>query len=98
MEGTLHLRVTSSGACLLQYAQDLVLERVNIFFGYKALSKLQMTHDLVHLKPSKDVQQTFSLSQEEGEWLKSLIEDIQDQELKTHLENLGKGICHLKKT
>src|SRR3989338_6870468 len=49
VEGTLHLRVTSSGACLLQYAQDLVLERVNIFFGYKALSKLHMTHDLVHL-------------------------------------------------
>src|ERR1700722_18700629 len=44
-EGTLHLSVTSSGALLLQYAQDLILEQVNTFFGYKALSSLRMTHD-----------------------------------------------------
>ena len=91
-EGTLHLSVTSSGALLLQYAQDLILEQVNTFFGYKALSKLRMTHDFV---PPPEVSLKAPpppLTQEEKEWVESQTSTISDPELKECLERLGASI------
>lgn len=40
-EGTLHLITTSAGAMMIQYAEPLILERINTFFGYKAVIKLR---------------------------------------------------------
>lgn len=95
-EGTLHLSVTSASAFLLQYAQDLILERVNTFFGYKALSNLKMTHDLPTPKEKQPLQPSPPLSLEDEEWLESLMGEIQDQDLKVHLEKLGEGVCRAK--
>jgi hypothetical protein len=95
-EGTLHLSVTSASAFLLQYAQDLILERVNTFFGYKALSKLKMTHDLPVPKESPLPQLPPTLSQEDEEWLEGLVKEIQDPDLKVRLEKLGVGVCRIQ--
>ena len=87
-EGTLHLSVTSSGGMLLHYAQDLILEQVNTFFGYKALSKLRMTHGFVppiEVAPKTPV----SLSEGDKEWIESQTEGISDPELKECLDKLG---------
>ena len=92
-DGALHLRVTSSGALLLHYAQDLILEQVNTFFGYKALSKLHMTHDLL---PSEEVKVKTSpppLSPEEKEWLSAQIGAITDADLKECLTKLGESVA-----
>jgi hypothetical protein len=40
--GTLHLKVNPSHALLVSHSKDLVLEKINTFFGYKALSDLRM--------------------------------------------------------
>lgn len=92
-EGTLHLSVTSSGAFFLQYAQDLILEQVNIFFGYKALSKLKMTHDLVISSKSVLIPVSPPLSEEDSQWIEGQVEETQDQDLKTCLGKLGEAIC-----
>lgn len=90
-EGTLHLMVTSSGSLFLHYAQDLILEQVNTFFGYKALTKLHMTHGFVpsdeepkHIVPEP--------SSEDLTWLENQIGTITDLELKEHLERLGLAV------
>lgn len=87
-EGTLHLSVTSSGALLLQYSQDLLLEQVNTFFGYKALTKLRMTHDFV---PPKEVVKKIPvpLTDEEKRWVEDMTQDISDSDLRECLEKLG---------
>jgi hypothetical protein len=92
-EGTLYLSVTSSGALLLQYAQDLILEQINIFFGYKALSKLKMTHDFIPSEESSFPQIVPSLSPENQSWIEGQIKLIQDLELKTCLMKLGEAVC-----
>ena len=92
-DGTLHLSVTSSGALLLQYAQDLILEQVNIFFGYKALSKLKMTHDLIPSKESSPSTIIPPLSLEHQNWINGQINTIDDPELKRCLTKLGEAIC-----
>lgn len=93
VHGTLYLSVTSSSAFLLEHAQDLIIERVNTFFGYKAIEKLRMVHDFVLPKPTLKPQSSKELTTEDIEWIESLINQIEDQELRSSLENLGKGVC-----
>lgn len=93
IEGTLHLHVTSSGALLLHYAQDLLLEQINTFFGYKALSKLRMIHGF---SPSREISLKTtppSLSQTEKDWLKEQTSSVIDEDLQACLESLGKTLC-----
>ena len=92
-EGTLHLNVTSSGALLFQYAQDLILERVNTFFGYKALSKLRMIHGLTLQREAKTPPPLKVLTNEEKAWLEKQIEGVEDSELQAYLQKLGEAIC-----
>lgn len=40
--GVLHLKVNPAHALLVQHSKDLVLEKINSFFGYKALSDLKL--------------------------------------------------------
>lgn len=40
--GTLHIKVNPSHALLLSHSQDLVIEKVNTFFGYPAVSALRI--------------------------------------------------------
>lgn len=96
--GTLHLMVTSSGSLLLQSISDLILERVNTFFGYKAVSKLYMTHGLTPLQKSFAKEQP-SLPQEEKDNIEDQTQHICDEELKKCLVNLGTSLtlCSLKK-
>ncbi|OJW50205.1 MAG: hypothetical protein BGO67_02445 [Alphaproteobacteria bacterium 41-28] len=92
-EGTLHLNVTSSGALLLQYAQDLILEQVNTYFGYKALSTLRMTHGFIPPEESVPSFPLSSISPEDKQWLESQIGGVHDSELKECLEKLGEAVC-----
>lgn len=92
-EGTLHLTVTSAGALLLQYAQDLILEQINRFFGYKALSKLRMNHGLIPSQEPPSKVPPKLLSQKEKKWLKKQTSCVDDLELRENLEKLGKTIC-----
>ena len=92
-EGTLHLSATSSGALLIQYAQDLILEQVNIFFGYKALSKLWVTHGFVPPKQICSRESVVLLSEENQEWVDGHIGQVVDPGLKDCLEKLGKAVC-----
>ena len=92
-EGTLHLTVTSAGALLLQYAQDLILEQVNRFFGYKALSALRMIHGLTPPQEPPLKSPPAPLAEKEKKWLKKQILYVEDPELKTCLEKLGETIC-----
>jgi hypothetical protein len=91
VEGTLHLSVTSSGSLLLHYAQDLIIEQVNTFFGYKALAKLRMTHGYIP-PPVAPLAQPRSLSPEEEQWITNQIQNIDDPELKSRLEKLGEAL------
>jgi len=90
-EGTLHLSVTSSGSLLLHAVQDLILEKINTFFGYNAVTKLRMTHGLVPPK-ERPIEPAPVLSAKDKEWIRSQIQDVTDPDLKESLEKLGASV------
>lgn len=93
-EGILYLSVTSSSSLLIHYAQGLILEHVNTFFGYKAIAKLHMNHGFIPPKVEAEKKPPPPLSQEETEWLMGQTESITDPDLKEHLDRLGQAICN----
>ena len=40
--GVLHMKVNPSHALLVSHSQDLIIEKVNTFFGYKAVNSLKL--------------------------------------------------------
>lgn len=92
-EGTLHLNVTSSGSLLIHYAQGLILEHVNTFFGYKAIEKIRMNHSDSLFKQEPTKVPPPPVSGEQKEWIEGQTQSIIDLELKQSLERLGEVIC-----
>lgn len=97
-DGTLHLCVTSSGALFCHYAQDLILEQVNTYFGYKAVSKLRLTHGLEKSKVKKSwpIKDSPLLTEEQKVWVRKTVQDVKDQDLKVCLEKLAYWMCDQK--
>lgn len=95
--GTLFIEVTSAIAPEISHMLPQIIERINGYFGYKAVQKIVLKHGnllLSHLPKTKESQKPFSIIQKEGneDSLKKLVQEIEDENLKNALINLGKFI------
>ncbi len=92
-QAVLHLAVESAYALEMSYQKTLLIERLNMFFGYAAIKDVKM------------VQQSFLMSNKkrtappprpitigEERILDDLVGKIQENDLQTALKNLGKAI------
>jgi hypothetical protein len=91
-EGILQLVVTPSHAPLIQHVIPEIIERVNRFFGYKAVAKVKLRQGEVKA-PSAETRPAAPPSlrpipMELGESLR----DIGDPELRTVLESLARSL------
>ena len=93
--GTLHLVVLPAHAPLIQHVIPEVIERVNRFFGYSAVSKVKIRQGQV--QPAASIAQEGKakappslkpIPMELGDSLR----DIGDPELRTVLESLARGL------
>ncbi len=50
LDGCLHVSTTSSMAAVLAYEEPLILEKINRYYGYQAISKLKIFHGLKPIK------------------------------------------------
>ncbi len=90
-EGVLQLVVSPAHAPLIQHVIPEIMERVNTFFGYRAVARVKMRQGTV--KPPEDMAKTKAppslkpIPMELGESLR----DIGDPELRTVLESLARS-------
>ena len=91
-EGILQLVVTPTHAPIIQHVFPEIMERVNTFFGYKAVARIKMRQGTVKpSSPSERLKAPPSLKpipMELGESLR----DIGDPELRTVLESLARSM------
>lgn len=91
-EGILELVVTPAQAPLIQHVIPEIMERVNRFFGYKAVARVKLRQGAV--KPPKDMEppkpppSLKPIPMELGAGLR----DIGDPELRAVLESLARGL------
>jgi len=89
---TLIVACESASALFFQHEQTSILERVNMFFGFQAIKRIRIVQKPVLQAVDNKKTPVKALSQEEQIRLQTLVENIDDPELKQILKNLGAGI------
>ena len=95
--GTLHLRIASGSIAVeLQHMLPLLIERINGYFGYSAVAKVNLIQAPIATKSEKRIEQA-SLDDASRSELASLLANVDDPDIKASLETLGESIMRRKK-
>ena len=92
-DGTLHLRVAPYAALELQHDAPLVIERINSYFGYAAVTELRLVQTpLKNRKPTHPLRPQTSPSRVQLSHLADRLEAVKDPEMRQTLNRLGIAI------
>mgnify|MGYP001301870848 CR=1 FL=1 len=91
----LHVNVSPAAALEFQHLKNKILEKINSFFGYKAINGIKIHQKMIGKKPSdlKKLrnEKKINLNEKKTKILNT-IEKINDKELEKSLFNLGISI------
>lgn len=92
-DGTLHLIIDSSSLAIeLQHLEPQLLERVNTFFGYRAVARLKITQGVIKERRRITPKDRPPLSEDEARKLEQRTISIEDDDLRSALKSLGETI------
>ena len=84
--GVLEIKVASSAfAPQIKHLETLVVQRVNGYFGWKAVDRLKLHHGPLPPLPRPEVRKVVVLPPVEG----AVLEQVEDPELRAALQRLG---------
>lgn len=95
-EATLKIRVTPGFAPEFQQFEPLIIERINSYFGYKAVARLSLIQAPIKKEKTFQKQQLPPPNKEQSAWLKTTLEEIEDEELRENLKAVGSRILGRK--
>ncbi len=89
-QGTLNMTVSGAHAPMIQHVEPVIIERVNRFFGYPAVSRVIMRQGVIaRAEPKRQKPELVAVPTELGDSLRT----IADPELKAVLESLARGVA-----
>lgn len=89
--GVLVIRVTDGRAVELQHQTGQIIDRVNTYYGYEAVTGIKLVHGpLPEQKVTAPVRKELNAEQEAD--LAMSVAQIEDQELRGALVRLGRGM------
>ncbi|WP_282607585.1 DUF721 domain-containing protein [Pelagibius sp. Alg239-R121] len=91
-EGTLTLRVESGFATELVYLEQQLLERINAHFGYRAVARFKLQQGPVLDGGKQPGQRAKILSDTDKSALEVKVSDIEDEDLRKALADLGAAV------
>ncbi len=90
MHGTLHVRTAGGAfALLLEHQKSRIIEKVNTYFGYPAVSNLKIEQGGVHLPHEQEPEPEWPLSEEELVPLLEKVNAISDESLRQRTLEIG---------
>jgi len=91
--GVLFLKVDGPRAVLVQHDLPQIIERVNAFFGYRAIGQVRIVQGPVTAPSTpKTVREQQRLDAEAEHQLAEELAGIDDERLRAALERLGRGV------
>ena len=96
LDATLHLDVLSARALEIQHNELVILERINVVFGYKAINKIAIRQVNSLSRTVKQSPTPAVLTESEKLWVSAQIKNHSNAELKNALEALGQAILSRK--
>lgn len=93
--GTLHVRVSTGGlATEFQYRKELIVSRVNSFFGYGAVADLRVTQGHVPPRaPKAAAKPAPVLPADKEQDLQAMLSTVEDEEMREVLARLGRRLA-----
>ncbi len=91
-EGTLRLRVAPGFAPEVQHREPLIIERINAFFGYRAVARLMLIHGPPARPAPPAPPRPRPLRPGERQALDRRLATIEDPALRAALERLGAAV------
>jgi hypothetical protein len=91
-EGTLTLRVEPGHAVTLQHLEPLVIERINGYLGYRAVSRLRLQQGPLSGQPGPLRPPSAPLTEDEETRLRARTATVSDETLRGALERLGRAV------
>lgn len=90
-DGVLHLRVAPGLALEVQHREPVLVERINAFFGYRAVARLALRQG-PPVRAAPPPPRRRPLKTEERQSLDQRLQPIEDAALKAALQRLGEAI------
>ena len=91
-DGCLKLRAAPSAALELQHRAPLLIERVNVFLGHTAVTRLVLVQGPLPIQAAASSRPPAPLAPREAEALDEQLTDIADLELRSALARLGRAV------
>jgi hypothetical protein len=88
-DGTLSIAVENGFAPELQHSQILILERLAVYFGYRAVARITISHTYVpenRKEITKPIKKTLSADS------MALVEQVDDEELRAALTGIARTL------
>jgi hypothetical protein len=92
LDGTLHLRVAAGAALEIQHREPVILERINGFFGYRAVGRLAIRQGPLPQRPPPRPPEPRALTPSETATLGHDVAAILDPDLRAAMERLGRAV------
>ena len=99
-DGTLILKVSSGALALeISHKAPVIIEKINTYFGYCAISHIKIIQTDVCLSCIQDdaniadIEKKKLVSQEQENYIKTIGEGVKSENLKTRLQSLARSIC-----
>ncbi|WP_082356057.1 DUF721 domain-containing protein [Novosphingobium sp. AAP83] len=97
-DGILQLVVTPAHATIIQHVVPEIMDRVNRFFGYRAVARVKIRQGVVQAPKAKEAPRTAPPSLKPIPFeLGDSLRDIGDPELRTVLESLARSLDEVSK-
>jgi hypothetical protein len=96
VDGRLTLRVAPGWALEVQHLEPLMLERINGYFGYRAVARLRLQQAPIGrgaaARPAPTAEAARPLAPAEEAALHDQVASVADEELRAALERLGRAV------
>ncbi len=93
--GTLHVRTAGgSFALIFEHQKERVIERINTYFGYPAISQIRQVQGGIKLLKISPEEVEWPLGDEEVQDLLERVDKIEDDALRQQLFELGVELIH----
>lgn len=96
--GTLHVRVTGPLALELQHLEPQVIERINGFYGYRAVASLRMHQGPISNPERAERTEPPQADPSDLVRLDESLASVEDEELRRALRELGNSVLARKNT
>ena len=91
-DGALQIQVESGRALEIQYQEPQILERINTYFGYRAVGRLTLLQAPLPRTEKPAPMHKGALPPARKEALNNLLASVKDDELKEALTSLGEAM------